>query len=410
MSDPGHSRFCPRCGQPIPPDERDCPRCVITPLTVRFSREGVLLSSLVLLGVIFIVTGAVNRLYHARESALAGHWFARGEADLREGRPTNALAEFRTALAYSPDNDEYQLRLAEALAAAERTDEARAYLMNLLQHVPGSGPANLELARLDAHSGSVSDAIRNYHRAIYGQWDDHFVDHQQQARLELCNFLLDHNAIQEARAEIATLAANLPPKDASSQVEAGFLFLRAQDPGNALEEFRQVLSNDRRNAGALSGAGQAAFFLGEYAQAERYLDRAIRENPKDKQAEVMLAQARQVLASDPLNVMLHERERAQRVAQILDLALARLQSCAVHKGLAAPGSAPSGIFADPIARTQAMRRDASLRNLRSNPDLLQQAMDLVFDDEQLAARECGQPQGADAAILLLAQKYRSAKR
>ncbi len=96
----------------------------------------------------FAVTGIAAKFYHAERDSLARQWYERGAADLRAGRPATALEDFRTALVYSRGNDLYQLRVAQALIAANQPEEARAYLLSLWERTPGSGIVNLELARL----------------------------------------------------------------------------------------------------------------------------------------------------------------------------------------------------------------------------------------------------------------------
>ena len=91
--------------------------------------------------------------------------------DVRAGRLDDAISALRTALAYLPDNFEYRLKLAEALAAAGHTRQAQAYLRALWDEEPGNGTVNLELARLAA-SADIADVLRFYHGAIYGVWQD----------------------------------------------------------------------------------------------------------------------------------------------------------------------------------------------------------------------------------------------
>jgi outer membrane protein assembly factor BamD (BamD/ComL family) len=72
----------------------------------------------VFLILLFVITGFAVRVYHAVERGFAEEWYTRGEEDLHAGRVEAARADFRTALTYSHDNTQYQLRLAQALMAA----------------------------------------------------------------------------------------------------------------------------------------------------------------------------------------------------------------------------------------------------------------------------------------------------
>ena len=143
MAEPTDARNCPRCGHVILASKTECPHCAGPAESWKFPREGVLLASFVLLVVQFTVTGFITRMYHAKQNELGQEWFARGSADLKAGKASNALQNLRTALIYSPQNDLYQLRLAEASASAGHLNEARAYLVNLWIREPGDGEVNL---------------------------------------------------------------------------------------------------------------------------------------------------------------------------------------------------------------------------------------------------------------------------
>ena len=61
----------------------------------------------------------------------------------------------------------------------------------------------------------------------------------------------------------------------SQQERVGDLFLRAQDYEHALGAYRESLKLERDNRAALAGAGFAAFQLGRYPLAQRYLQAAM---------------------------------------------------------------------------------------------------------------------------------------
>ncbi|MGH9355841.1 MAG: hypothetical protein ACRD10_06895, partial [Terriglobia bacterium] len=90
-------RICPKCGQLIPRGTADCPLCT-NPLLFNLRRETLILLSLLFLGALFAATALLARAYHAQQRALGGHWYTRGESDLKGGRPHAALLDFRTAL------------------------------------------------------------------------------------------------------------------------------------------------------------------------------------------------------------------------------------------------------------------------------------------------------------------------
>ena len=373
-------------------------------------REGVLLSSFVVLALLFAFTGFVTRMFHSKQSALGEEWFNRGSADLEAGKAASALEDFRTALIYSPQNDLFQLRLAQASLAAGHAGEARSYLLNLWARHPGDGQVNLALGRLAAHEGSVEEAVRYYHNAIYGEWPEAPTERPRMVRIELCEYLLAQKAIRAAQAELAALAASIPPADAELHSQVGNYFLEAQDARAAFEEFRRALAVNRHLSAALVGAGTAAVQLGDYTQAEHYLDRAVREDPHDTKAAHLLETAKMVVGLDPFAVWLPEAERRRRTVRDFEQALTRLDACAHLHGGSVDGSPSMTELQKIYIEAQQKRHEINDRNMNRHPELIQPTMDLVFTIEQLAAQDCGQPTGADLALYLLAAKYQNGKK
>jgi predicted Zn-dependent protease len=369
-------------------------------------RNTFLLMIFVFLILLFVITAFTVRIYHAVEKGFAQEWYTRGEGDLRAGRAEAALADFRTALSYSHDDSQYQLRLAEALMAAGRSPEAgaeaRTYLLNLLEHEPGNGTVNLDLARLAARDHVVSDALRFYHGAIYGAWDDDPVARRRAARLELVEFLLDVGQKDSARAELIALAAGLPA-DPPLQTKVGTLLLRVNGYDDALKLFRQALVEDPHLAPALAGAGECYFQKGDYAQAERYLARAVQQDSNLTQAAAMRDTAQAVLNLDPFNLRLGNMERARRAALAFNSALTHLENCAAQKGidLKVAGSDPLQAL---FAQAAEVQPHAQQRYLSRDSELLSQVMDAAFGMEQATEHACGEPQGLDLALLLIARE------
>ncbi len=400
-------RPCPQCGRNIPWGQTQCPFCPgHGGYFWSLRRDTFLLIIFVLLILMFVITGFAVRVYHAVEGGFAEDWYTRGEADLRAGRAEAALADFRTALSYSHDNERYQLRLAQALMAVgqsrEAGSEARTYLLNLLEHEPGNGTVNLELARLAARDHSVSDALRFYHGAIYGEWEDDPVLRRRAARLELVEFLLDAGQEDAARGELIALAADLPD-DPALQTKVGNLLLRVAGYDDALKLFRQALREEPHLAPALAGAGECYFQNGNYALAERYLARAVQQDPHLAQAAAMLDTAQAVLSLDPFNRRLDNMERARRAVLDFNSALMRLQNCAAQRGidLKATGGDPLQALS---AQAVQLQPRAQQRYLSRDSELLSQVMDTVFEIEQSTAHTCGEPQGMDLALLLMARE------
>ena len=255
-----------------------------------------------------------------------------GRAALKSGHAEAALADFRNALTYSRDNSLFQLRLAQALAATGRVQEARTYLLSLREREPGNGPVNLELARLAVREHADPEAVQYFHDAVYSEWEGDPVVQRRAVRLELVKFLLDTDQKAAARAELIGVAANLPP-DAELHTQVGELFMNAGGYDDALRLFRQALAAKPHSAQALAGAGECYFLTGQYAQAEPYLEQALRQDPNLTQAAAMRDTARAVLDLDPFIRWLGEQERERRARRAVDQAMTRLEACAAQRGI-----------------------------------------------------------------------------
>lgn len=342
------------------------------------------------------VTG-LSRAYQGQREFLGNRWFNRGVADLKAQHYDAAVTEFRAALLYSRDSYSYQLNLAEALIGAGHAGEASAYLLNLWDREPEDGLVNLCLARIAKERGQAVEAVRYYHDAVYAEWPSDQENMRRQARLELIQLLLRTNAKPQAQAELIALSENVG-EDPAQQAEVGQLFLQAGDYEHALAAFEISLKTDRHNAAALAGAGEAAFELGRYAVAAHYLEGAVAENPKDARSDDNLKTADLVLHMDPFQREISAAERNRMVVEAFEAAGKRLENCAMP---ASPGGPPNSLSES----WNSMKPQITERGLQRDPDLADSAMDLVFRIERQAGVQCGEPKGADLALVLIAKLH-----
>jgi tetratricopeptide (TPR) repeat protein len=357
----------------------------------------------VLAVVFFVAVSGLSRVYHAQQESLGNRWFMRGTADLKEERFDRAVGEFRTALLYSRDNYSYQLNLAQALIGLKRTNEADAYLINLWEREPENGLVNLELARSAAQKGETDQALRYYHNAIYATWPSDQEIQRRDARLELIEFLLGIDAREQAQSELIALAANLDD-DPAQYARTGDLFLRAQDYEHALTEYRLALKSERNNPTALAGAGWAAFELGRYPLAERYLQAAVSTDPSDEQSTARLKITEVVLQMDPFQRKISVAERRRIVIDDFVTAGQRLKDCPAVGD--SKGTVPSASGQQSVSEKWAkMSGQITEPGLRRNPDLVEAATDLVFSIERQTSMVCGTPTGTDMALLLIAKLH-----
>jgi tetratricopeptide (TPR) repeat protein len=367
-------------------------------------RESLILALLSALAVAsFAAVSGLSRIYHAQQASLGNRWFTRGIADLKGQRYEIAVNEFRTALLYSRDDYDYQLNLAEALIGLKRTEEAYAYLINLWEREPENGLVNLELARIAAHKGETEHALRYYHNAIYAIWPGDQEVERRDVRLELIEYLSGINAKAQAQAQLIALAANLDD-DPAMHARVGDLFLRAQDYEHALAEYRLSLKSDRHNAAALAGAGLAAFELGRYDVAQRYLQADVAANPSDAQSAERLRTTELVLRMDPFRRQISVEQRHRIVVEAFAAAGDRLKSCSAV-GIS-PGAGSAAASQPSLAEQWAkMKLQITQQGLRRDPDLVETAMNLVFDIERQTNAACGSPTGIDMALLLISKLH-----
>jgi tetratricopeptide (TPR) repeat protein len=369
-------------------------------------RELVLIICFVLLLLMFSVTAVVSRLYHKKIHTLADHWFAQGETAFHAGDAKSAVSDYRNALVYSPNNSMFQLHLAQALAASGRLDEARSYLVNLLAESPGSGEINLYLARISAREGLRIEAVRYYQSAIYGVWDVDPLVRRWNVRKELCLFLLDRGDTADAQPEVLALAQEVPSGDLERQKEAGDLLLRAGSWTRALQEFQSILKQSRHDQDAIAGAAAASYQLSKYEQALQYFDRLHGEKPLPANVEGMLQASRQVEAADPFRKGLSSGERAKRAAAAVAAATSRATDCAHERGEALLQKPPATDMQKVYSEEQNMAADWVEANLARHPDRIDAAMSLVFQMEDVAAQQCGEPQQGQDRILRMLGRSR----
>jgi tetratricopeptide (TPR) repeat protein len=366
-----------------------------------YSREAVLLGCILLLVLFVLFTAAVSRMYHKSIHVLADNWFDQGEASFRAGDIKSALTDYRNALVYSPDNAKFQFHLAQALSAAGRGDEGRSYLLNLLSESPGSGDVNLTLARIAAHKGLNSEALRYYHGAIYGEWDNDPISRRWQVRRELAEYLLDHGLQQQAVPEIIALADSTPANDTEQLRVAGNLSLRAKLWTRALEVSRTILSANANNEDALLGAATSAFNLGQYSAALDYFDRLPEKDREAPGVAEMHKTAQQINEMNAFLPGLSREAKARRAASALSLAANRLQQCASQVGQSLPATPAQTQLQKALAESKELTAEQSWQNIAKHPETLDELMGHAFEMENAAAAVCGEPEGADRALWLL---------
>jgi Flp pilus assembly protein TadD len=395
-----------------------------------------------------VLTNYLYQSYASHQVSLAARWLQRGDQALRDNKPQVAIDALSSALAYAPNDRSTAIKLAEALASAGRIQEATVYFNALLESQQGSGVINLQLARLAARQGNESQAIDDFQRAIYGNWEGDGYVRRREVRLELVNYLIAHHRLDQARSELLVASGNAPSDDISIQLEIARNMEQAQDPSDAFHVYRTILHHHPSLREALDGAGRTAFQLGRYLEAKLYLTRALdlpaTEADADESAVAalqktrdQLSEASRILAVYPSS-RLRPAERDARILAARKLAMARLTTCVNAKPAppATPSAAPAPkVSSNPLqslasrftrqpskpAGNQAAARPAvdplqalverwqklparvSAAELAKDPELAETQIQLIYDTELVTLQVCGAPTGDDALLLKIAQ-------
>jgi Flp pilus assembly protein TadD len=394
-----------------------------------------------------VLTNYLYQSYASHQVELANRWLDRGVQAMRDGKPQAAIDALSSALAFAPSDRNTEIKLAEALASAGRIQEATVYFNALLENQQGSGLINLQLARLAARQGNISQAIDDYQRAIYGNWEGDGYVRRRDVRFELIGYLIDHQLLDQARSGLLVAAGNAPEDDISIQLEIARKMEQAQDPSDALHLYKTILHRHPSLREALEGAGRTAFQLSRYLEAKRYLGRALEGPGAEQEPRASLQESRDDLDEATRLLLLYPSSRlslSERGARILTdrkLAMARLAQCtqdrpqtpATANSATAPAAGPSkpnplqslesrftghpstppqnqAAAPPPVDPLQSLAErwkqspaKLSLRELEDDPDLAQTQIQLIYDTEMITQQVCGAPAGDDALLLRIAQ-------
>ncbi len=383
-------------------------RSALTPEERQQKQKLILRDSLALLSlfaiaiVLFFITYLLFHSFSVHRQELAQRWLLRGEAALHSGQPQVAIDALRSALAYAPDDENLQIDLAEALAAAGRMQEAVAYFNTLLETRPGDGLINLQLARLAARQGEEPLAIQHYQAALDGTWEGDGYIRRREVRLEVSRYLIDRKRYNDARTQLLIAAGNAPD-DPNIEIVVAGLLEEAHDPANALHFYRKALQHRPVQFTALLGASRAAYALSRYQQAKELLERTLNHPGFDKQPSDVQAQYRDMLSDADHILLLYPdpglsfHARAERILNARKIAQERLADCLSTKTAVPPELQTLG------GQWQQLPAALHLLQLEQNPELEQTIMQLVYQTEQITSQQCGAPTGNDALLLKIAQ-------
>jgi tetratricopeptide (TPR) repeat protein len=263
------------------------------------------------------------RTENAEVRAEARRNYDRGAGWLAQGKAPEALEPLRKAYSLQRANRGYGVRLAEALIASGKLEEASRVLTELLARSPNDGESNLLEARLTLRTGSLADALAYYHRAIYGTWTGLKPDEAEirkiQTRMELAELLGQRGLKQELLSELLALG---PQAVGNPEVEkkVAAWYLVAGAPQRAADAYQVLIKEDPDDQSNRARLGDAELALGNYRAAEGAFADA---------GEVDRARhAGEMAELDPTVRMLSSAEKFRRSERILEMARDALVRCA----------------------------------------------------------------------------------
>jgi len=243
----------------------------------------------------------------------------------RQERIEEAIEHYRYALSISHTAENRHV-LAMALVKAGRWKEAEVYLRELLKENAESGTANLGMARVAAGEGRTQEAIKYYHRAIYGSWPVNPEESIIQVQFELVDLFGRIGAKPQAVTELLALRDKVP-NDIAAQKRIGRLLLTIDSPDESAVVFRNLLRRNQRDGDSYAGLGEAEFARGHYRSAREAFSDAVRLNQADNASRRRMTTCDEILALDPTLRGLGAQEKHRRSLVLIEKTMVVLERC-----------------------------------------------------------------------------------
>ncbi len=186
-------------------------------------------------------------------AAVPGNWVAHGHLGVAlasEGKTGEAIAQFRQALKYKPDDAETLNNLGVALAGAGRPREAIEFYLRALSRKPDYANAHYNLGVSLMREGRIEEAAAAYREAL-----------------------------------------RLDPGDASAHINLGNILFERGDADGAADHYRGALRIDPYNAQAHNNLGIILAGRGMAGEAAGHFREALRAKPDYDQARDNLRRA-----------------------------------------------------------------------------------------------------------------------
>ncbi len=202
----------------------------------------------------------------------------------KKGDYTEAIPEWRKALAMEPDDPRAHNGFGETLARDGKRDEALTQFRAAIAEKPEFAEAHNNLGVLFAALGKPADATAEFNQAL--EINPGYADsHNNLGRL-----MLEQHRVPEAIDQFQA-AIEINPGFAEAHNNLGYAYRTQGNVDQAVTEFRAAIDADPKYAHAYDNLGMALASQGNLKEATRYFAHAILLDPSDGGAQANLGRA-----------------------------------------------------------------------------------------------------------------------
>jgi tetratricopeptide (TPR) repeat protein len=246
------------------------------------------------------------------------------------------------------------------------------------------------LARIHAGEGNTDEAVRAYHRAIYGTWTSDPAEHRLEARLELVDGLGKAGRRDLAQAELLALKSEMP-RDPAVRRRIGHLFLTFGMPAESINIFRDLLKTNKTDDESYAALGEAELAMDDLSAAQSAFHSAVRREPENATYQARAEFLDEIVSMDPAMRGLDPGQRYRHSRNLLDAALAALDRCRD-----ASSAQATDLVHDAMDKARrALQRSAKPRSYNEATDANVELSRKLWNER---AKDCGAPGPSEQAL------------
>ena len=197
-----------------------------------------------------------------------------GNARDDEGKPDEAIAEYRTAIGLDPKDAAAHTNLGRILSDQGKLDEAVVEFSKAIQLEPKDAIRHIDLGNALSDQNKLDEAIAEYRTAIA------LDPKNAEPHIDLGNALGNQHKLDDAVAEFRT-AIRLDSKDPYAHAGLGLALSDQDKLDDAIAELRTAVNLDPKNSYAYGGLGAALVRQGKLSEAIAQYRTAIDVDPKN---------------------------------------------------------------------------------------------------------------------------------